>query len=343
VIPAKVHAAFAMQADACRGMDSPFMGQLCDLLATRSLPDSALRDRIYGWNGDISPTADSVPLHLCGAFHALVLEGADLGELYPPACVSDDALWDGISAAFVQQSGFIDHWIDSPPQTNEVRRSAALIAIGHWLTDRFDLPLQVTELGASGGLNLMWDRFALDIGGDRYGPTDAALTLSPEWSGDRPPFAPPTVIKRQGIDLKPLNPRDAADALRLRAYLWPDQPDRIARTNAAIAVNEVVVEQGDAIDWLSTHLDQSQGVVHLIYSTVAWQYFPKDIQAKGTCLIEAAGEMTTNRTPLAWFSMETDGGTPGAALTLRLWPHNLEFTMGRMDFHGRWVSFEYAA
>ncbi len=54
--------------------------------------------------------------------------------------------------------------------------------------------------------------------------------------------------------------------------------------------------------------------------------------------IENAGATATDDTPLAWFSMETDGGR-GAALTLRLWPGDLTIPMGRFDFHGRWINW----
>jgi hypothetical protein len=37
--------------------------------------------------------------------------------------------------------------------------------------------------------------------------------------------------------------------------------------------------------------------------------------------------------------MEADDATPGAGMTLRLWPGDLRFDMGRVDFHGRWVDW----
>ncbi|MFD2853815.1 DUF2332 family protein [Seohaeicola zhoushanensis] len=60
--------------------------------------------------------------------------------------------------------------------------------------------------------------------------------------------------------------------------------------------------------------------MHLIYHTIAWQYFPAEKQAEGTALIEAAGAGATASRPLAWLGLEADGGTEGAAITLRLWP-----------------------
>jgi PTH1 family peptidyl-tRNA hydrolase len=53
--------------------------------------------------------------------------------------------------AMVRNDGMLNTWVNSPPQTNEVRRTAVLIAVQHLLTDRFGLAIRLSELGASGG------------------------------------------------------------------------------------------------------------------------------------------------------------------------------------------------
>ena len=187
----------------------------------------------------------------------------------------------------------------------------------------------------------MWDRFALDLDGVRMGPDDAGVLLRPELRGDLPQGSTPVVIDRRGVDLNPLDPRDPDDALRLRAYLWPDQPHRMELTERAIAIQDAPVDRADAIDWLAHRLTEpSPGVLHLIYHTIAWQYFPKDAQDRGTALIEAAGARATDETPLAWLSMEADGQDAGAALVLRIWPGNETVVLGRADFHGRWIKWD---
>ncbi len=56
-------------------------------------------------------------------------------------------------------------------------------------------------------------------------------------------------------------------------------------------------------------------------------------------MIKAAGAKATAQSPLAWFSMETDGGDRSAVLTLRLWPGDVTLDLGRADFHGRGIDW----
>ena len=339
--PAEIQEAFQIQSKACASLGSPFMGQLMALCGTMAWPDGSIKDRVFSWDGDISPGGQSVPLRLAGALHALHLEGhANLSAVYPPHVVSDEILWDVVRSTLISDAGHIHYWLDSAPQTNEVRRSAVLIAIGHVLADRFGLPMRTSELGASGGLNLHWDAYALKLGEDVFGAANPALTLSPDWSGPKPPARSPHVIARAGVDLNPLNPTNPDHALRLQAYLWPDQPERMSLTRAAIKTARTSVTQGDAIDWLAGRIAHQSGQLHLIYSTVAWQYFPDAKKAEGTRIIAQAGAVAAKTTPLAWFSMENDGAGPGAALTLQLWPGDLMINLGRADFHGRWVDWK---
>ncbi len=339
--------AFQDQAVSCEKMGSPFMGTLLRGLAEIWQPDTALGKAMAAYSGDIGPVGHSLPLRIAGGLHALVLSGQDrdLAGVYPPYSADRRVLLQTVSEALRAHEGFMLDWTQSPPQTNEVRRSAALIAGAQVALSYFPRPIVLSELGASGGLNLMWDHYALDIDGVRFGASAPALCLSPEWSGPTPPKAEITIGERAGVDLNPLDPKKPQDLLRLKAYLWPDQPHRLALTQAAASVLDTSVAQGDAIAWLEQRLAQpKQGHLHLIQNTVAWQYFPKAAQARGEALLDAAGARATVETPLAWLSMENDGdatGGVGAALTLRLWPGNHVLSLGRVDFHGRWVNWTY--
>ncbi len=140
MIPAAIQEAFLDQSDACAALGSPFMGRLMALCGTMDWPAGSVTDRIFAWQGDISPRGQSVPLRLAGALHALHLQGhAVLGAVYPPQTATDADLWDAVSDTFLSEADHINTWLESAPQTNEVRRSATLIAVGHLLAERFRL------------------------------------------------------------------------------------------------------------------------------------------------------------------------------------------------------------
>ncbi|WP_299555929.1 DUF2332 family protein [uncultured Tateyamaria sp.] len=337
--------AFLDQSETCTRMGSPLMGRVLKILADRWDATSALGQKMEEYQGDIGPAGHSLPLRIGGGLHALVLQAKDpaLVAAYPPNTADDATLETVVVNALKTNEEFFLDWTLSAPQTNEVRRSAALIAMAQVATSYFDRPIVLSELGASGGLNLMWDHFALEANGDRFGPQDAVLTLKPEWSGSTPPTSYPQILDRSGVDLNPLNLKDETDTLRLLSYLWADQPHRVELTRAAMSVLSAQVDKGDAIDWLEARLASApEGHMHMIQHTVAWQYFPKEKQDHGTELIKAAGARATPETPLAWMQMETDGDTTGAigaALTLRLWPGDVTLNLGRADFHGRWINW----
>jgi hypothetical protein len=342
-------------AASCGRMGSPFMHSLLAGLAVGLTADSPVGAKVLGWTGDPTGMADALPLRLAGGLQALVLTGLDpdLAAAYTTAgagLVARDAplpvaearaLTDAALAALPRNGAHLLRWLDRAPQTNEVRRSIALIATGHWLTARYGLPLVLSELGASAGLNLLWDHYALGIGDRRFGPDDAPLQLTSDWKGPLPPFAPPSIQSRAGVDLNPLDP--VADRLRLLAYLWPDQPDRLTRTAQALdlaALMRPEIAQGDAIDWLEARLQtHHSGAVHVVFHTVAWQYFPAATQDRGLALLAAAGARARPDAPLVHLAMEADGMSvsDGASLTITLWPGGQTIALARVDFHGRWL------
>ncbi|MFY0618738.1 DUF2332 domain-containing protein [Shimia sp.] len=335
-----LRAAFLSQADSCEALESPFMGRILRMLPDLMAVTSDLSKRCASFEGELGPSGHSLPLRIASGLHALVLrsDAPNLTAVYPPNDVSDDVLRTALRNALTTHDTFLTNWITNTPQTNEVRRSAVLIATAQLLADRFDLPFSVSEMGASGGLNLMFDRFHLAVGSG-YGP-QSDVVLQPDWRGPLPVQAPLTIAERRGVDLHPLDSKSPEHALRLLAYLWPDQTERMIRTRAAIALQDAPVDSGDAINWLQHRLPAHKaGQIHFIYTTVAWQYFPVDSQTKGTALIADAGAKATNDAPLAWLSYETDGKKNGAALTLRLWPGNHTIELGRADFHGRWINW----
>lgn len=341
-----VREAFRIQARACAKLGSPFMERLMTLCADRLEPRGAVAERVLTWDGDVGPAGASVPLRLAGALHGLVRDGTDAGlaRVYPPSDAGDEALWREVSRALVEHEMRLLRWLDSPPQTNEVRRSAALIAAANWIAGRHALPFVLSELGASAGLNLSFDRFSLEAGGQRLGAASSPVALRPEWRGPVPPALPITVAERAGVDLNPLDPTDPAARIRLLSYLWPDQPERLRLTEAALGLVSARPERGDAAGWLARRLARPlPGRVHVVYHTVAWQYFPSATRAACQDALDEAGARATADAPLARIAMEADDDPHGAGLVVETWPRAPNETgpvlLARVDFHGRWIDW----
>lgn len=339
---------FARQAEACGRLGSPFMARLLTLCGERLAPGHPVTDRLLAWPGDATATGDAIALRFAGALHALVLMGRDVGLVaaYPPHTVADDVLWQAVRAAMTAHQSHIMHWLDSAPQTNEVRRSAAMIAATQLLAARFPgLPFRLSELGASAGLNLWFDHYALALpDGTTRGAADPVLTLAPDWTGPLPPVAPVTVADRRGVDLNPLSPDAPDDRLRLASYTWPDQPDRMARLSAALTVARPVVDRGDAAKWLADRLAAPKpGQIDLVFHTIAWQYFPATTDAALRATLSEAGARARPDAPLAHLSVEFEVGQPLATMRLTVWtgdaPQVLD--LGRMNAHG--ITVEAAA
>jgi hypothetical protein len=340
-----VRASFHRQAAACNKLGSPFTARLCSLLADRLTDATAVGRRILSWPGDASASGDAVPLRLAGALHALVLAkaDADLVATYPPRETDDDTLWRAVANALEAHGDFILGRLASAPQTNEVRRSAALLPGFLAIAALAQKPLRLLEVGASAGLNLHWDRYAYRLGTSAWGDPSSSVHLQPDWTGPAPLVAPIEIAERAGCDLNPLDPARAEDRQRLLSYIWADQFDRLDRTRAALSIaaeTDLKVARADAVIWLSEQLaSSSHGVATVIYHSIAWQYLPEAARAKGDALVVATGARATRDAPLFRLAMEADGNSDGAALTLQSWPTGETRSLGRTDFHGRWVKW----
>ncbi|OUS04308.1 hypothetical protein A9Q96_15280 [Rhodobacterales bacterium 52_120_T64] len=336
--------AFNLQADACENLGSPFNAMLLRQVALNMGDDHPVGAHLYGWPSYDTFRSGAVALRLAGAMHSVVLLEMDegLAAVYPPNQVDADTLWRAVEQAMQAHSDHIIGWMESPPQTNEIRRSNALIPGFHLIAKETGLPLVMSEIGASTGLNLNWDLFAMEIDGQVWGDTDAKVCLTPEWRGPLPPLTDITVLGREGCDIKPLNPNLADDRLRLFSYIWPDQTQRIENTKRAIelacATGRTVLQE-DALSFLARRLEPVKGAARVIYHSIMWQYLSDEDQGKGQAMIFAAGAEATPDTPLAWLRAEPDAQKGSAAITLNLWPNGETRDLGRMDFHGRWIEW----
>ena len=281
---------------------------------------------------------------MTGGLHAAVLAGTApaLASMYPPAPMPDaDELWAAMQPV-LHAPEYAD-WLDSAPQTNEVGRTGALAPGMLLVTAETGLPLALFELGASAGLNLLADRYALHLGGVRAGNLQAALIIAPLWEGADPPAAPLTIASRAGVDLNPLS---GADATRMLAYVWPDQPHRLQAMRAALdiaAANPPPVQKGDAADFVEQEIWPKPGVATVVFHSIAFQYFPQTTQTRIAEHMARAGAAATAWAPLAWLRFEmSDPSAPSAPeLRLRLWPGGLDRLLAVGHPHGaflRWLA-----
>lgn len=340
---AEVRAHFTAQARACRALGSPFTARLLDLLSARLDRGHPLGDVVLGWLGD--PVADALALRLAGALHALVLSDADrtLATVYPPAEAGDSALSEAVMAAFRVHGAYICDWLERPPQTNEVARSAALLVGYAALAARMNRPLVISEIGASAGLNLLWDRFHYRFDGQEWGDPAATVRLAPHWQG--PPLDLPASLRvreRRGCDIHPLDPSRPEDRLRLIAYVWADQTERKARLAAALTLAASAapsVDRADAADWLAGRLASApRAAAHVVAHTIVWQYLAGGVRTRVKTLLADAGEAASANRPLAWLRLEPNrDNTKEALILLTLWPGGLTSRLAAADYHGRWI------
>jgi len=341
---AAVRAAFARQAEGAARLDSPFMEMLCRLLGMRLDRSTETGRRVLDWAGNADVFSDALPLRLAGGLHALVRRGdaPGLAACYPPNPIPDEeTLWAALRPVLAEPG--LLFWLDSAPQTNEVGRSAVLMSGLLVVANLFPQPMELLELGASAGLNLLLDRYGFDLGGVAAGDPDSPLQLRPEWKGPPPPDAPVEVVRRRGVDLHPLDPR--SDGERLLAYVWPDQARRLARLEAAVAIaadRPAQVEPGDAADWLETRLAEPQeaGVTRVVLHSIAFQYFPEAAKARIAESVEEAGAAARFGSPVAWLRYEFDSQDDRITLRLRTWPSGEDRLLAICHPHGssvRWL------
>ena len=328
---ARVREAFAQQAAICRRAGAPFTGRICGLIAERLTCDGALGRRVLEWPGVPSHEGDAVPLRLAGGLHDLARSGdaPALAAIYPPhaAPADDEVVWGVIDAALKAHEAAVMPWLDGPPQTNEVGRSAALMAGLLVLADRFGLPFDLHELGASAGLNSGLDRYAFRLGETAAGQAGSTVRLEPDWTGPSPPRAAVTIRRRQAVDRNPLDVTDPETHRRLAAYVWADQRERLARLDAALdlmASDPVTVDRADAADWLEDRLslDPEGDVCRVVMHTIAFQYFPAEAQRRIAERLSRVGSNATEKAPLAWLSFEavSSGFERRPELVLTVWP-----------------------
>lgn len=334
---------FEWQAAHAERLGSPFMVSLCRALPQAIDANTMTGQRLLEWPGD--PMDDVVALRLCGALHSLVISRADpeLAAVWPPNSVTPALLASVAATAIARHDSYVREFLTSAPQTNEVGRSAMLLPGFLEIARRAGLPLRVLELGASAGLNLCFDAYRYDYGGDCWGSPESPLVLRPTLKG-RPPNLSGTlaVADRAGCDIAPIDIRDLRQYARLRAYVWPDQSERLHRLEAAATVARraaMSIEQSHADAFVEHQLCSSVADhATVIFHSVTWQYLQPVERDTVAERIASAGGRATPNSPVAWLRMEPEGNSSThATLSLTMWPGGATRPLAHCDFHGRWI------
>lgn len=345
--PEAVARAFENQVAYCRDSGAPITAlvseALYQLLDTER--GGAVMRRVRRWAGPA--LADALPLRIAGGLHALHLGGEEpaLAPIYEGLGPTHAA--ELIADAIERHEPYLMPWLDGPPQTNEAGRSANFAAAFLWLVDR-GLPadLDLLEIGSSAGINLMMRRYRYELGGAAVGPKTSRMKLVPEWRGDAPPARSFDIVGARGCDVAPVDLTDPAQALRLKAYIWPEFTERFARMDAAVeAANTFPPEiaRMNAADFLEDRLGEPQpeGTTRVLMHSVVWQYIPAGERERIVALMEAAGNRADETTPLAWVSLEANRDTHRHELTVRYWPGGDNWQqLATAHPHGAWIEWE---
>jgi hypothetical protein len=348
----KVIAHLTEQAMFCSAYGSPFTGDLISRMAGDVAAGGPTAALVADW--PTNPRADALALRLAGALHFAVLTNRDpvLTSLYPgyAATSNMDDIWTVARAYFERERDWVASFIRSAPQTNETRRSIALLAGFLAFAETWNGPIDMLEIGASAGLNQNWDRFAYRTQSWQWGG-ESPVVIDTDWNGAPPPTDAKIAIRnRAACDLNPLDIADAQQRLQLKSYIWPDQPDRLARFDGAVDLalaNNIKVERADAAIWLAERLAQrAQDAATLVYHSVFLQYPPREAREAIVSAIESAGQSATSQAPVAWVRLEPEAVTDGDHNSLRMvvdlhtWPGGERKVLAFTDGHVRAV---YAA
>lgn len=321
----------------CELAGSPLYAEVLAVVAAdveRGGPCARLLDPHAG-----APFGDAVLLRFLGALHRAALAG-DAPEWAAHLPSTGGAPGPGLGPAAIATAEAHAEEIASQltrgVQTNEVGRSAALVG-GLLELAPLGLPLRLLEIGSSAGLNLNLDRYRYESGDAAIGPVDSPLVFRDPWFPVSPDLtAPLPVVERRGSDLSPIDATSEEGRLRLRSFVWPDQADRLARLDAALAVaakHPPVVDAEPAVRWVQRLLaEPAPGVTTVVVHSIVLQYLTGEDRTAFVAAVEAAGARAMPDAPVAWLRLEPGGDQ--AQLHLTTWPGGTTRLLATSSYHG---------
>jgi len=330
------------QAAACASLGSGFYARLLERLADDAEAGGPTARVLAGHEDD--PFDSLLSLRLLGGVHRRVLLGLEplLAAHYPSTGGDGDA--DGAATLVLgvleQHADDLRGSLSRPPQTNEVGRAGPLVGALWHLQAIAPLPVRLFEIGASGGLNLLADRFRFE-GIEETGPVGSPVVFADAWLGNVPATGPVLeVVERLGCDRDPIDSSSDDGALTLTSYVWPDQLERLARLRGALTLaraNPVTVVRRSAADF-TADLAPELGAWTVLWHSVMWQYLDEAERASVQGHLERAGAAAGDDAPLAHVAFEPHLLAPDADLafsvTVRTWPGGWARTLGSAPAHG---------
>jgi hypothetical protein len=169
------------------------------------------------------------------------------------------------------------------------------------------------DVGCAAALNLNVDRVGITYSnGQSLGDPSSSVQQSSSIVGDRPlpARAMPEVVTRVGVDLDPVDVTDPDVARWLRACLPPDQPERIARLDAEMALAATDPPQllpGDADEVLPDAVARvPANALPVVITTWALSGYPLESRLR---FLHRLDDVAARR-PVAWVSVEGVGVAP---------------------------------
>ncbi len=292
-----------------------------------------------------------MPLRMAGGLHHLFLTGAapELGAIYARRTDRSGRrstqLVLGVVAQVRRAAAAVARWAAADQRGG---RAASIMAGLLWLAQRLGPRFELNEIGASAGVNTMMERYFFDLGGTRVGRRSFADADRARMARlcRRRPRSWRSLQSEARISLRSICPI-AAQALRLKSYVWPEATERMQRIDAAIALagkQPPDLVRADAGEWVPRilALPQEEGVTRVLYHSIMWQYMPISTRESIVAAMEAAGEKATGERPLAWIQLETNRVTFNHELAVRFWPDPDALgwvTLATAHPHGAWVEW----
>jgi hypothetical protein len=285
----------------------------------------------------------ALALRMLGGVHALALSGQapELAACYPSTGGTKDlgpdsiVAWTAFRQTLAGHRDAIRAWLDRPPQTNEVGRATALLGGLRYIAAEVDLPVRLVEIGASAGLNLRADRFYVPGDAGSYGDPASPVVLAGGWQGQSPPAAHVQVIARTGGDVDPIDPTAPAGRVRLTAYVWADQCDRLERLRSALALAaEVPADlRREPASATLARTALAAGSWTVLWHSVVRQYLDPGQRAALAGRVSELGAAATPNARFAYLYLEPTRDN-GFQVVLTTWPGGVARLLGIGAAHG---------